>query len=204
MPRQNWVTTPLAPWHMWGTSVNVTVPHPSSSGAEYRQSTQLTRINYKRPDNWRFLLAAIIRAAPDAGANPVNIYVDFYVYTGVGRSRIELTAQQGKQGSGFAHFNFQYATPGSSVIGLTKWATSVPGPDLDDSAPEHCCIDLIPGQDIQCGASVATLAADATDVPTIVEVHAYFAPNVHVRPDWFTESPKLRNLKFTGSETGGT
>jgi hypothetical protein len=196
------VATPQAPWHMWGTSETVTVPHPSSSGAQYVQTVQVAKISYRRPETWRFLFGAHIIQAPDAGANPVHIYVDFDVWTGVGRSRILLSEYQRQTGWGFCHLDFQYATPGANQVGRTKWAMSVPSLPLDDSAPTVLQeISLIPGQDLQVQARVATLAVDAQDAPTVLEIHGYFAPNVHVRPDWIHPDD---SRQFTGNETGGT
>ena len=185
---------------MWGTLSRVTVPLPSSSAGQFRQSVQLAKVSYKRPETWDFLFGAIILEAPDSiAATPVNIQIDFDLIVGVGRSSLKLAANQGGTGEGFVRLGWLYTTVGSAIVGQTKWTTAAFSPVLDETAavPVSARLDYIVAQDLQCSARVSTVAASATLVPTVVEVHSYFAPRCHVRPDWFSE-------EYPGGEKGGT
>jgi hypothetical protein len=190
---------PLAPWHMWGTTKLVTVAHPSSSALQFQQSTQLAKVNYARPETWAFFFGCEILAAPDAGLNPVNLLIDFDLILGVGRSSYQASKLPGVPG--FCRFGFTYSTPGSALVGLQKWTTSVQSPLLDETVAAadqvRAFLDTFTAQDIQCSARVSTVAVDAADTPTKVMVTSYFAPRSHIRPEWFKE-------EFRGEETKGT
>jgi hypothetical protein len=191
---------PLAPWHMWGTSATLTVPHPSSSATQFVQSNQLARINYKRPDTWHFLFAAELLAAPDGVlANNVDVIVDFDLFVGIGRASVGMRGRPGEPG--FARITFHYSGPAAAQIGVTKWTTQSQTevsntPTVLNPNPIVLPVVEFPAQDIQCAARVTTQSASAVDAPTKVEVHAYFAPKHHLRPDWFAQ-------EFDGDETEG-
>jgi len=190
----------IAPWHMWGTSATITVPHPSSSAVQFVQSNQLARINYKRPDTWHFLFAAELLTAPDGVAgNNVDVIVDFDLFVGVGRASVGMRGRPGEPG--FARLTFHYAGAASAQIGIVKWTTQSQTevsntPTILNPNPIILPVVEFPAQDIQCSARVTTQSASADDLPTKVEVHAYFAPKTHLRPDWFER-------EYDGEETEG-
>jgi len=107
-------------------------------------------------------------------------------------------------GVGFLRLVTQYNTVGSAVVGKTKYSTVAPSPVLDESAPVAVTENQsrIPAQDIQVNARCSVTAVSATQVPTILTVHSYWAPNVHVRPDWLTRK-RGQEAAFLGDETGG-
>jgi hypothetical protein len=184
---------------MWGTQAQVLIPHPSSSATQFTQSQQLAKISYKRPDTWHFLFAATLIQAPDGavGVN-VDVIVDFDLTVGVGRSSVQLQGRPGEPG--FARLLFHYTGPASAQIGVTKWTTQSQAEisNLNPAAPIVVPMVEFPAEDIQCSVRAVTQTASADDLPTLVEVHAYFAPKTHVRPDWYNEEGQFR-----GQEQGG-
>lgn len=194
----------IAPWHMWGSYAIVQVPHPSSSATQFVQSQQLARLNYGRPDSWKFLLAARLLEAPDGvDDNNVDVIVDFDLIVGIGRTSVTLGGRPGEPG--FARIVFHYSGPASAQVGVLKWTTQTQTPDLDNRTSPGVVLPLIefPAQDIQCSTRVTTQSASAQDVRTVVEVHSYFAPSTHLRPEWYT-TVKGDEHRFRGGENGGT
>ncbi|HEX7235471.1 MAG TPA: hypothetical protein VF405_00840 [Gammaproteobacteria bacterium] len=191
----------IVPWHMWGTSKIITVPLPSSSATQFVQSGQLARVNYKRPETWHFLFVAELLAAPDGVAgNNVDVIVDFDIFVGIGRAVAALKGRAGEPG--FARLTFHYAGPASAQVGITKWTTQATSevsntPTILNPNPIVLPVVEFPAQDIQCSARVTTQSASADPLPTKVEVHAYFAPKNHIRPDWF-------DREYMGEEKEGT
>jgi hypothetical protein len=191
----------IAPWHMWGTSKTITVEHPSSSATQFVQTSQLAKINYRRPDTWHFLFAAELLQAPNGavGVN-VDVIVDFDLFVGVGRASVPLKGRPGEPG--FARLTFHYTGAASAQVGITKWTTQTQTevsntPTLLNPNPIVLPLVEFPAQDINCAARVTTQSASADDSPTRVEVHAYFAPKTHMRPDWFERD-------YLGDEKEGT
>jgi hypothetical protein len=204
----------VAPWHMWGSSQHVRVTQ-ATAGGTYAASVQLARINYRRPDTWRFWLAArLLPSAIVPAPGPLAVEIQFHLIVGVGRTmyQTELPPQPGV-GLGTGYFGqFVYVvpagfTPGGDNANNRKWTTRVHTPPLDDNTPtsyELC--DEFPAQDIQCQGSVFLGAAPA-GYTLNAELTAWFAPNVHMRPDWWTslhEESAGNAGRFLGTERGGT
>jgi hypothetical protein len=201
--------TPFAPWQMWGTSQNVTVPGGLDPRAGQQFTAQLAKINYARPDTWSFLFVATLNVVPAVPppATEVRINCDFDLTVGVGRSAVTLVTDSIMTGTsvvppGFVRLQFVYNSP-TNEPGRSKW-TSVARAEVDD-AGTFVTMDHFPAQDIQCQARVS----NATDAPALhatetrVTVSAYFAPRSHIRPEWFSDSDNP-NDRFRGNETGGT
>lgn len=169
----------LPPWHMWGTTKVITLEAtaPALAGGIWTSQTeQLVRIDYKRPENWRFFLIATVLAAP-AGLRSV---ANFILQGGVGRSFYNLTSRPNIVGWN----SFIFDTPSD---GKQKWCTSIRTPlrnDLDATSFSES--DLIVGDNINVGCNISTANANVGDVITL-EVGAFMAPNVHIRPDWFLD-----------------
>ncbi len=178
----------VEPWHMWGSSQTVIVPNVSD-GTVFQQSTQLARVDYHRPETWRFLMGAELVQAPTPVVPNLLVIVQIQVVAGVGRSQLTIPATTNGQNTGFARFVWKFgATP--IIPAQVKWTTRVRTPPLDEGLvspfDEEC--DAFPAQSIQCNAQVVAVTSAGVVEPdprTIVNVHAYFAPQVHVRPDWF-------------------
>lgn len=196
------MASPIAPWHMWGDRKIVSV---ESSGFALRTAlTQLTRIQYKRPDTWSFFFGAKLLAA--ATNNPVDarLFVDFILIPGVGRSSFEIDdtapAPIGGFPPAFCRFVFRWTGGGVLPIGQIKWTTAVPSPLFDDAdATSSVLVDHFPAEDIQSTARVGFSLSGPAIASATVELHAYFAPRSHVRPDWMSDGDQ-----FLGGETGGT
>lgn len=171
---------PLDPWHMWGTSLPYNIIAGSNPGLQ--GTVQLAKINYARPENWRFLFVAEIK-------NDLlitnTITVQFHIIAGVGRSSSLI--------SPFATILFSGPVSANTII----WRTQVIEPDVSAAAPPPppTFTDHIVAQDLQCYATVSSNAG--TNILLIAS--AYFAPNVHIRPEWYdSDGPQ-----FKGNENNG-
>lgn len=182
----------VEPWHMWGSSQVVTVPDVSD-GTVFQQSAQLARIDYHRPDTWQFLLGAELLQAPTPVVPNLLVIVQLQLIAGVGRSQLTIPATTNGQNTGFARFVWKFAaTP--IIPAQVKWTTRVRTPILDEGPatpdPAEEC-DSFPAQSIQCNAQVVSVTSGGVvepDTRTIVQVHAYFAPKTHIRPDWYKDA----------------
>lgn len=196
---------PFVPWHMWGTSAVVTVPHPSSSLTQFQQTQQLARVNYARPDSWTFFFGARLLSGPAGVGSGVDLIVDFDLILGLGRSVWNWPSSIPGE-PGFARLVKHWAAATPAPVGALIWTTAVQSP-LDDRNPAAPVIitplDCFPAQDIQCSARVSVQAASAEDLPAQVEVHAYFAPRNHIRPEWYTDHHGDES-RFRGAEQGGS
>lgn len=200
----------IAPWHMWGSSQTLTIVNNGGTRLQ-SQDVQLAKINYKRPETWRFFFAARIVGADAAVPGPValDIAVFYSVTLGVGRDVWRSPTMADFLAIQQFFVEFRYIVPVGVVPGFSNynWKYTDKGvtPPLDDSNPLTSVheIDTIVSEDIQCQASVVILQPNhmAPGSTMQVEVAAFFAPNVHVRPDWMGDDPERA---FMGNETGGT
>jgi hypothetical protein len=198
---------PEPPWHMWGSGV--LIHGVQVAGGNTLTSAQVARANYRRPDTWRFWLGArLIGGTPNTGGAANYYRVNFTLQLGVGRS-IFVTPAPPRVGIAytdqfFAQFRFEVLvgeTPGNQGDNI-KWATSVRTPLINDGdATSWTLVDHLVAQDIQCQA---TLHMESAPVGYQVdaEATAFFAPNVHLRPDWSVDGPDT--LAFRGGELGGS
>jgi hypothetical protein len=141
---------------------------------------------------WRFFLfGRLLNGTVPAGTATV-IHVEWDVVTGVGRSSFATEnpidpVAPAPVFSGLGHF--VWSVPVGTVPGQQaenrKYATSVPGPVLNDvTAGRGEAIDHLVAQDLQCAARIRLTGSDANAFAQL-EVGAFFTPNVHIRPDWF-------------------
>jgi hypothetical protein len=192
---------------MWGNTETLVVPaftipegdirHVSGSPAQ----SQLVDVRYLRPETWRFLFQAHFLTAPDPGLDDAPeahgfLEVHFDLITGVGRSNIVIES--------FAKLSFNWASFEAPPVGQTLFTDSGQGyatistsGGFADAVP----IDQVTAQSIQLQArALFVINAGGSDDPIdigscSVSASAHFAPNVHVRPEWF-----LR--RFDGDEQG--
>jgi len=171
----------LPPWHMWGNSQLVNSPGLTV------QSTQLIRINYGRPERWRWLFSAQ-EFAVQAGNIFSNADVDFDLTIGVGRSVVQIPS--------FEHFHLAGTASASPLIGKLIYSSSSVGPLRDFSVPTSASTILdFPAQDIQLVVRVNS------DSICNVEVKAFFSPATHVRPEWHG-GPEV-DTRYPGDEHRG-
>jgi len=199
----------LAPWQMWGQTVSVSpVFRPASMLSEQVQiSTQIAKVNYKRPETWSFFFGGKIIGGTVSPIDPVVVRVQFHLILGVGRSSFR-TAQgpYAIHDVGFALFSWIVpagSQPGSSTTNNTKYTTQVQTPELEDGAlvPVRHLISQFPAEDIQIYADVGIIAGDV-GTRIDLELTGYLAPANHVRPEWFDYEEGRQ--QFRGNETGGT
>lgn len=174
----------IPPWHMWGNNVvaRVISAGPNTPGVS---TQQLIKVGYARPENWTFIFASRLVRAP---AGNINVTVNYDLTVGVGRSQVTI--------ENFCIFSWDWTTtPATPPVGRQLYATSVrdkefifggilPGPD------EAHRITEIPAQDIQLQARVNIISLSSGEVCE-VDVHAYFTPKVHIRPEWYRNPPRF-------------
>lgn len=181
----------IPPWHMWGGLVNFNA-QTTTPAFTYTAQQQVCRVEYHRPESWRFLFFARVLAS--ASHSPMILTIDFGLIPGVGRGSVNVKPFE----------RFVYKLPiGQLVPGTNyeKFSGSVNGPVRDDTAatpadpPTPNVIDTFTAQDVQVSASVAvnlTVPGDYCQV----EVGCLLAPWHHARPDW-----QMRD--FAGEELKG-
>lgn len=210
---------PSTPWHMWGSTQ---VAQITANGANRLQSVavQCANIQYKRPETWRFFFGARISHGSAPAVAPCDLGVLFSVTPGVGRSSFMTPDNLNIIQVPIVDFRFLVpagTTPGFQNNGI-KYTTQGLGPPVDDAFPASGrLIETLVAESLVCSA-VAMMFNPLQLAPgTVVtfEMTAYFAPNAHVRPDWFqpldTRGPHrdpvaqhARDLRFRGNETGGS
>jgi hypothetical protein len=164
------------PWLMWGNSqvidFDARILGAGEGGMMIQSPGQVARIDYGRPETWRFLLSAkLLNINSESEVNSVEVYFDLNI--GVGRTQVWLTD--------FEHYVF----PNPLTNGQMIWSTSVLGPLRDPTAsPESNRVDLLTAQTIQVAARADFIDFNETDHVQI-EVSAMFTPNTHVRPEWY-------------------
>jgi hypothetical protein len=170
------------PWHMWGQAraLNLTSGGTITFGAP--TTGQIAKVSYKRPDSFSFLLGAELLTGIGPGGSPIspgNVKVSFAVTVGVGLSNIILDP-----------FSIPLVFQWTAFAPAKKWFTVALSPVLDDQAstPQRVSSDIIVAQNIQVSAT-GTLTTSTNGDTCVVQAHAYFAPRVHVRADWFGLKP---------------
>lgn len=205
---------PLVPWHLWGNAEVLKLDVGSGIlGSLSMNSVQLVKVNYGRPESWRFLFTArILEASPIN--NDENIVVDFDLTVGIGRFSTTLGREdsptpglcisQPERTRGFARFHFVSGAGPVYYPVNYAWLTNGWSPLADASngtnVPRNT--EVIVAQDIQCRVRAGAVSAAGNPAPVRIQVAAYFAPNVHIRPDWLADGDE--QTRFRGNEIGGT
>ena len=199
------MSSPIAPWHLWGSHVTHASTLQAVSPSPFDpqgQTRQVSKVNFKRPDSWSFMFGLFLTRAPDSVlAVNVVIQVDIELIVGVGRSMMQLRNGIGA-GQGFARLELRYTTPIAQRQPFGTWTTVARTPVVSGAAPNEISQDItsFPAEDINCSARIfGTSGVQLLGTAFEVEVHAYFAPRSHIRPEWYAE-----DSQFRGNETGGT
>lgn len=199
----------LAPWQMWGQTVAVSPVFRSAASVQeqVQVSTQIAKVNYKRPETWTFFFGGKIIGGMVSVVDDVVVRVQFNIIIGVGRSSFRTAqAPYAIHDVGFALFSWIVPAgiqPGSrDHPNNTKYTTQVQTPELEDGAatPVRHLITQFPAEDIQIYADVGIIAGDV-GTRIDLELTGYLAPANHVRPEWFNYE---EGQQFRGNETGGT
>ena len=197
-------TTP--PWHRWGNTQQIVVPADLFTNPnQHEQQITLCRVEYARPETWRWLLSArLVRAPSTAIGQNANFGVWFELFAGVGRANIRIPFWVTLPGGSW---NGGAAPPLNLVQWTTKAQHSLTTFSSDSSGPPPLTWTTTDLPDILVADHI-TIVAHAvfnTDLvappPIIVEVSGALAPNSHVRPDWYMDTNEQE--QFPGGETGG-
>ena len=200
----------IAPWHMWGSSQTLAI---TNAGGTRLQSTevQLVKINYTRPETWRFFFGARIVSAdaPVPGPTGLDVAVLYSVTTGVGRDVFRTPYMTDFINLQRFFVEFRYVVPAGVVPGFQpyniKYTSKGTTPQLDDGNPLTSVqeIETVVSEDVQVSATIVLFNPSQMALGSVmqVEVAAFFAPNVHVRPDWLSDDIERA---FLGNETGGS
>lgn len=178
----------LPPWHMWGNSI--TEELVTTSLLPFPKDTQqILRVSYGRPETWRLFFAAQI-VDGDTAVTGGDLIVDFTITIGVGRTSFELRNAP----------RFQFNWPNAVPIGTQIYSTTIDGPIKDGAFPDRPnVIETLVAQDIQARADFLFVGNNPAGGDRVkVQTTAMFVPNVHIRPEWFT-----RVGEFPGNEQAG-
>lgn len=184
----------LPPWHMWGAAAPIQLDIPDTSVAVgaglVSASQQTTRVDYGRPDTWKFFFAARVLSLASGAVN-ATFDVAFDVIFGLGRTSITLP--------NFELYTFTNypAAPGGGPPSQYIWSTEVIAPSRSVTDTNPSKVTSIVAQQINVNARVTlrNIAAPSF-VKLSIEAHSYFAPLVHIRPEW-------EEGRFPGDETEG-
>lgn len=215
MRAQPWVRMGgLTPWHMWGNSQTLPPLKPAGETALENlpfEVGQLTKVAYKRPESWHWLLGARFVSAPISSeivpfpsSTILIVRLDFEVIAGHGRSQFAMPT--------FEHFEWRWVN--TRPINVPMWSASALSPNLvhvadgvEDPGSVRRPFDTLVAEDIQCRCR-ATWEVGAFQPPPqgfppmLLEVSAFFAPKTHVRPDWLqVDVPE--SAQFPGEELRG-
>jgi hypothetical protein len=204
---QPWLRSGTPPWQMWGNTEIVTVaPNAFSNPNVNEKLATLCRVNYKRPETWRFLFSArILDATPAGVGEQSNLSVWFELYTGIGRSAIRIPFWVTLPAYTWSNSN--------APIGLVKWTNRASTSDValtitNDPAGVFISSSQVPvfseeivGQDLTVIAHVNHTSNVPGAADARVEVNGQFSPNAHVRPDWYRNGPEEQ--AFPGAEVEG-
>jgi hypothetical protein len=176
---------------MWGAGVALDLSGQQTVQPPTPSTQQLARVSYARPETWRFFFSGqVLTSSVAAGGGGINVAFDLII--GVGRSVVTVR---------------DFVVMGFPIIGtpadqIQIWATSAKlPPQLGGDTSDHR-IDTFISQDIQCNARVTFFTASLSHVQ--LQLDAFFAPNVHLRPEWFQSGRReLDYNRYRAGEQGG-
>ncbi len=174
------------PWHMWGNSDGVNFPVPASSTGVAAANGQLAHVDYKRPDTWTFFFGCSITNFVYQGGAVPSLDVAFDLTLGVGRASTTIV--------GFEKFHWDLP----AEVGIVRYSTEVIGPPRTTGSTDPNIITEFPAQQINCTYRASLFVPAGAGAQLAIQVQAYFAPKVHIRPEWFEQIGK-----FNGNEQKG-
>ena len=193
-----------SPWLMWGSAQQVVI----SAGGPV-QSGQMVRINYGRPETWRFFFGAELLSVSAPPAADCKLQVAFNVIPGIGRSSFDTTntsnllTPPGQLAFAFFQFLIPAGTQPLGSIVTKRWTSAVRAPKMDDDdttiAP---LLETLVAQDLQVAARVSQ-STGGPNITAQFQLTAFFAPNVHIRPEWSMDGDPRNQLRYRGGEQNG-
>lgn len=167
----------VKPWHTWGRAIQVTVTEFNVlSFLQPQQVSAIARVEYKRPETWRFLFWATLDQLSTAPAPVGDVLIRFNLNIGVGQHFFALNSAA------------SLLLPISGGPGTEGWTNQLVTNNqvlADGGTPFQGFQDTVTAQSIVVGASVFSDSSFPAGSSATVTVGAFFAPNVHVRPSWF-------------------
>lgn len=185
------MTEALPPWHMWGSTQTVRIT--PVGGTTVERSLQIARINYRRPDVWRFFVAGSVVGAGIA-SDQITVRMYFDLILGVGRSVFDTSTELLSTNTQWVPLIWTLPALQNLAAIDKKWTTETSTPSLSTGVVQ--LMRWFPAQDVQCKARVQ-VTSETTEPELTLEATAFFAPSTHLRPDWFSG-------RFQGEERGGT
>lgn len=220
------LTPSQPPWHLWGGSqIIMTRVVAAVVGPIQLASNQLVKVSYGRPETWNWLLMARLIDGPQAPGFTTRLEVYFDLTVGHGRTMVQTSDPNTSPSSAILDidtfeeyaFEWQASAPKNRRIYTTEvlapnriFRNFAPFTNDTGNAvpPEESAskISQLVAQEIQLQARIFAISP-APGSPTVgglvtVEVSAFFAPQSHVRPDWFLLEKQLSE-QFPGGEIGG-
>jgi len=210
----------VPPWHLWGTAVLHEQDATVLPAAQVTIGTQqLVNVRYGRPETWHWFFAAEIIAASDIpnALDSAVATVRFDVNLGLGRANFPIARRAGSGIDGIASFEqfaFAWGVPlsgsQSAPTNLQVYSTQAVGPNRDQgaaglAAPIANPITQLVAETITVQAKIIyNRSAGAGADRLRMNIAAFFAPAVHVRPDWYLDVEKHDETEqFPGGEVPG-
>lgn len=181
----------IKPWHLWGGDAAFDIG--GDSPASIQGTTQIARVNYGRPETWRFLAFAQLDALPNPPAPQANapLVVIYNLTIGVGRTVLQLPAVILGFGQGSTTLAQGQVAYGQVIPSQGQLVQAQDGSAI---AAVSSNSETFVASDIQVNVTAEWLIIPAPSAR--VRCSVLFAPNVHVRPEWFER-------RFPGDEQIG-
>jgi len=163
----------VPPWHLWGTDATVTL---DTLHGLLQVTQQLSRVDYHRPETLRFFMWAKVLDSSGTGGN-WTVDARFSLAFGVGRSQVTVPQ--------FVRLELN-GTPGATPFGYSSFSPTSLLVDNSTPAPQPVTefADTVVAEQLNC---TCVVNANASAGNLVLSVGSFFAPNVHIRPDWFAE-----------------
>lgn len=150
----------------WGDKRTYELIEGGNSAGTGVNVSALVKVTEKRPENWRFLLFARVTQAVVLAGWTLDIFFDLTL--GLGRDTVQIPS--------FEHYHLSDAT---YTIGDLIWSTIVQGPkrNADDAVGINPCDHIVFEH---CFATPRFETEANPGDKLVVEVGAFWSPNVHV------------------------
>jgi hypothetical protein len=161
----------IPPWHLWGSDATVAF---NTLGGGNQSTQQLSRVDYHRPETLRFFFWLAILDSSQASGPGWQAVAQFDVNFGVGRSNVQVPDFVDLVLTG---------NVGDTPFG---WSSMAPTRGLSLGPPAFTAAqaftELVVAEQLNVSCRVGVNAAAGK---IVCQVASFFAPNVHLRPEWY-------------------